>query len=225
MSFFHHPVSRPGDTNGTHDSQSRSQLDTSPLTRSKTEYPGIITASDGNQGMMRTLSSNIGVHVPEGSSKYGGDENCALSAGKFSSITFQTNSCVGLRSPSPGAYGATCSSAFSKQHNSPEVALLSRAKSAPPQGLSGDFCSRAPGAGSRKTAPNRVCCNALLAAYARADPPQWQKALKLLQLMWLCGGEVCPDIVSYNTVMKACGNAQQLDMAFQVSLWGKLNSQ
>lgn len=27
-----------------------------------------------------------------------------------------------------------------------------------------------------KVAPNRVCCNALLAAYARAKPPQWHKA-------------------------------------------------
>lgn len=26
-----------------------------------------------------------------------------------------------------------------------------------------------------RVAPNRVCCNALLAAYARAKPPQWQK--------------------------------------------------
>lgn len=69
---------------------------------------------------------------------------------------------------------------------------------------------------NRKTAPNRVCCNALLAAYARAHPPQWLKALKLIDLMWECGGEVCPDIVSYNTVMKACGNGQQLEMAFKV---------
>jgi pentatricopeptide repeat protein len=34
--------------------------------------------------------------------------------------------------------------------------------------------------------------------------------------MWQCGGELVPDIVSYNTVMKACGNAQQTDTAFQV---------
>ncbi len=26
-----------------------------------------------------------------------------------------------------------------------------------------------------RVAPNRVCCNALLAAYARAKPHQWQK--------------------------------------------------
>jgi hypothetical protein len=34
--------------------------------------------------------------------------------------------------------------------------------------------------------------------------------------MWTCGGELVPDIVSYNTVMKACGNAQQTDRAFEV---------
>ena len=65
----------------------------------------------------------------------------------------------------------------------------------------------------------RVCCNALLAAYARASPPQWVKAVRLLELMWQRGGELCPDIVSYNTVMKACGNGSQIDLAFQVS-WG-----
>ena len=43
------------------------------------------------------------------------------------------------------------------------------------------------------------------------------QAVKLLELMWLCGGELCPDIVSYNTVYKACGNAQQLDLGFAVS--------
>eukprot|EP01023_Acetabularia_acetabulum_P068506 TRINITY_DN9723_c0_g2_i1.p1 TRINITY_DN9723_c0_g2~~TRINITY_DN9723_c0_g2_i1.p1 ORF type:complete len:675 (-),score=102.90 TRINITY_DN9723_c0_g2_i1:1133-3157(-) len=69
---------------------------------------------------------------------------------------------------------------------------------------------------SKKTAPNRVCCNALLAAYARAKPPQWKRALKLLELMWECGLEVTPDIVSYNTVMKACSNATQLETALQV---------
>lgn len=42
------------------------------------------------------------------------------------------------------------------------------------------------------------------------------QALKLLEVMWTCGGELVPDIVSYNTVMKACGNAQQTDRAFEV---------
>lgn len=36
-------------------------------------------------------------------------------------------------------------------------------------------------------------------------PSQWQKAIRLLELMWQCGGELCPDIVSYNTVIKARG--------------------
>lgn len=34
--------------------------------------------------------------------------------------------------------------------------------------------------------------------------------------MTTCGGELCPDIVSYNTVIKACGNASQIDMGFKV---------
>jgi hypothetical protein len=69
---------------------------------------------------------------------------------------------------------------------------------------------------NRKAAPNRVCCNALLAAYARAAPPQWSKAVALLEGMGECGGELCPDIVSWNTVIKAVGNAGQTDRAFQV---------
>jgi hypothetical protein len=47
---------------------------------------------------------------------------------------------------------------------------------------------------------------------------RWKQALRLLEVMWTCGGELVPDIVSYNTVMKACGNAQQTDTAFQVGL-------
>lgn len=97
------------------------------------------------------------------------------------------------------------------------VCTMTRASSAPIP--SATVMLRTRSISNRKTAPNRVCCNALLAAYARAHPPQWLKALKLLDLMWECGGEVCPDIVSYNTVMKACGNGQQLDMAFKVSFF------
>jgi hypothetical protein len=73
---------------------------------------------------------------------------------------------------------------------------------------------------NRKVAPNRVCCNALLAAYARAAPPQWSKAVALLEGMGECGGELCPDIVSWNTVIKAVGNAGQTDRAFQVRTAG-----
>jgi hypothetical protein len=67
----------------------------------------------------------------------------------------------------------------------------------------------------------RVCCNALLAAYARAQPTQWPKAIRLLDLMWGCGGELCPDIVSYNTVIKACGNANKVDLGFKVGRKGR----
>lgn len=36
-----------------------------------------------------------------------------------------------------------------------------------------------------RVTPNRVCCNALLAAYARAKPPQWHKVRRRLPLL-LC---------------------------------------
>jgi len=61
-----------------------------------------------------------------------------------------------------------------------------------------------------KVTPNRVCCNALLAAYARARPTQWKKAVNLLQSMWEGNETVHPDVVSYNTVFKACSNAFQI---------------
>lgn len=67
-----------------------------------------------------------------------------------------------------------------------------------------------------RVAPNRVCCNALLAAYARAKPAQWQKALHLLQAMWTGGPTLLPDVVSYNTVLKACANAFQLSKGIEV---------
>lgn len=64
-----------------------------------------------------------------------------------------------------------------------------------------------------RVAPNRVCCNALLAAYARAKPPQWQKAVHLLASMWGGGPTLAPDSVSYNTAIKACANGFQLARA------------
>lgn len=67
-----------------------------------------------------------------------------------------------------------------------------------------------------KVAPNRVCCNALLAAYARAKPPQWQKAIHLLSAMWSGGPTLTPDAVSYNTVLKACANSFQVSRAIEV---------
>lgn len=67
-----------------------------------------------------------------------------------------------------------------------------------------------------RVAPNRVCCNALLAAYARAKPPQWQKAVHLLTAMWSGGPTLTPDAVSYNTVLKACANSFQLTRALEV---------
>lgn len=77
----------------------------------------------------------------------------------------------------------------------------------------GGFASMFNFSHAAKVAPNRVCCNALLAAYARAKPPQWQKALHLLDAMWAGGPTLVPDAVSYNTVMKACANAFQVSEA------------
>lgn len=61
-----------------------------------------------------------------------------------------------------------------------------------------------------RVTPNRVCCNALLAAYARAKPPQWERAVKLLEAMWGGGPVLSPDAVSYNTAIKACSAALRL---------------
>ncbi|KAL4429625.1 hypothetical protein ABPG77_008674 [Micractinium sp. CCAP 211/92] len=67
-----------------------------------------------------------------------------------------------------------------------------------------------------RVTPNRVCCNALLAAYARAKPPQYQRALHLLAAMWDGGPTLVPDAVSYNTAIKACTNAFQVGRALEV---------
>jgi pentatricopeptide repeat protein len=67
-----------------------------------------------------------------------------------------------------------------------------------------------------RVAPNRVCCNALLAAYARARPPLWQKALTLLGAMWAGGAALAPDVVSVNTACKCCCAAFQLGKAFDL---------
>ncbi|WIA39598.1 hypothetical protein OEZ86_005682 [Tetradesmus obliquus] len=104
------------------------------------------------------------------------------------------------------------------QSNDPAAAAAAAAGEEGAAGAAGAGLrlGRAGSLNSKKSSPNRVCCNALLAAYARAVPPRWKQALKLLEVMWQCGGELAPDIVSYNTVMKACGNAQQTDTAFQL---------
>ncbi len=67
-----------------------------------------------------------------------------------------------------------------------------------------------------RVSPNRVCCNALLAAYARAKPPQWQRALRLLEAMWSGPPTLLPDVVSYNTALKACANAFQLSKGLEI---------
>lgn len=42
------------------------------------------------------------------------------------------------------------------------------------------------------------------------------QALALLEAMTAAGGDVSPDVVSYNTCLKACGSAAKLDRAIQV---------
>lgn len=61
--------------------------------------------------------------------------------------------------------------------------------------------ARAGSISAKKASPNRVCCNALLAAYARARPAaQWRRARALLDGMWAVGGELTPDIVRCDCV-------------------------
>lgn len=43
---------------------------------------------------------------------------------------------------------------------------------------------------AKKAAPNRVCCNALLAAYARAQPPQVTACPLILDVFFGCFGDV-----------------------------------
>jgi len=69
---------------------------------------------------------------------------------------------------------------------------------------------------AKKLDPNRVCCNSVLSAYARASPPKWRRAMRLLRLMAEAGGELSPDIVSYNTVLKAVGAAGQVRACFDL---------
>ena len=41
------------------------------------------------------------------------------------------------------------------------------------------------------------------------------QALRLLEAMWEAGGDISPDTVSYNALLKACGNAAQMRVAVQ----------
>jgi len=41
------------------------------------------------------------------------------------------------------------------------------------------------------------------------------QALRLLEAMWDAGGDISPDTVSYNALLKACGNAAQMRVAVQ----------
>ena len=41
------------------------------------------------------------------------------------------------------------------------------------------------------------------------------QALRLLEAMWVAGGDISPDTVSYNALLKACGNGAQMRVAVQ----------
>ena len=58
--------------------------------------------------------------------------------------------------------------------------------------------------------PNRVCCNALMGAFARARPTQWRKAVDFVAYLWLQDESIQPDVITYNTALKACSCAFQL---------------
>ena len=66
--------------------------------------------------------------------------------------------------------------------------------------------------------PNRVCCNSLMGAFARARPTQWKKAIQFLDSLWSEDEHLHPDVVSYNTALKACSSAfqlKQMEMLFE----------
>jgi pentatricopeptide repeat protein len=58
--------------------------------------------------------------------------------------------------------------------------------------------------------PNRVCCNALMGAFARARPTQWKKAVDFVSYLWTQDESIQPDVITYNTALKACSSAFQL---------------
>ena len=58
--------------------------------------------------------------------------------------------------------------------------------------------------------PNRVCCNALMGAFARARPTQWKKAVDFVSYLWTQDESIQPDVITYNTALKACSSAFQV---------------
>jgi hypothetical protein len=65
---------------------------------------------------------------------------------------------------------------------SASAAVAAAVNVAPPMAPGVARLGRAGSLNAKKSSPNRVCCNALLAAYARATPPRWRQALKLLEV-------------------------------------------
>lgn len=66
--------------------------------------------------------------------------------------------------------------------------------------------------------PLSLCIQLCLRACTASPHAAWTclQGLALLEAMRTAGGEVMPDTVSYNTALKACGNAMQLQEALEV---------
>ena len=61
-----------------------------------------------------------------------------------------------------------------------------------------------------------------LAPFPPAGAPATPTLVSARPSVSQCGGELCPDIVSYNTVIKACGNAHQVELGLRVGGEGRV---
>ncbi|PSC69633.1 pentatricopeptide repeat-containing protein [Micractinium conductrix] len=136
------------------------------------------------------------------------------------------NGIGGAASPHRPASGLARSPSLKRELGIPQLEAaqsLRRAMSCYPELQGADAVAAGAGLASMfnfshaaRVTPNRVCCNALLAAYARAKPPQYQRALHLLAAMWEGGPTLEPDGVSFTAAIKACANAFQVGKALEV---------
>lgn len=196
------------------------------------ELPPEATASPFASHTGLTRGNSIGFttlfpNIPEDTTLNSSSDGTGLQT-TYSSSRVMSPGPSPLRPPSPAPSsrlqrsGSLRSRGLGPTHQAETSAHLRRAMSCYPDLDPGE----APNAGgmdhmftfshAAKVTPNRVCCNALLAAYARAKPPQWQKAVHLLTAMWGGGPSLTPDSVSYNTVLKACANSFQLTKAMEL---------
>lgn len=77
-------------------------------------------------------------------------------------------------------------------------------------GVSSELVNKVDFSHARGVQPNRVCCNALMGAFARARPTQWKKAVDFVAYLWTQDDSIQPDVITYNTALKACSSAFQL---------------